>query len=651
MVAADYIVVILYAAGLIGVGVYFATKVRNSADMFAAGGRSPWWVSGLSGFMTMFSAGTFVVWGGIAYRYGFVAVSISLCYGVAALFVGWTIAGYWRKMGVTSAAEFLQLRYGRSIVQFYTWAQGLLLIFTLGGTVYALATIVCELIDLPIGWEETFLGFLREDQSGKLSVTWTSVIVLTAVVIVTMAGGLWAVLMTDVLQFIVLTVSVVFVVPLILMKAGGVGGFIESASATSVDEQGNHLLSPIAWNYSWWFLLGWVIVHYFKIGGEWAFVQRFTCVPSSRDARKSAYIFGVMYLVSPLFWMLPAMVYRTLEPIPAGLPPALVERIPATDLAKLSDADQAALAAGQWATLPAETIEPLRQRAINSLSERAYINACQSVLPAGMIGLMVAAMISATASMATTMLNVYAAAFTTEFYQRLIDPQATESRLIAVGRALTVVLGGVTMAGALIIPAFGTYTSYIVMITTALTIPLVLPTIWGLYSRRVGMASAWTTTVGATAIVLLVKFGLQGDSAWLAGFEWAAPLCELASRNTTVTDWVVGLCVPVMMLLGFEFAARGEHPGWVRVQAHRSQYAETPEAKSSPLPARISAYTVIGIGLMMAVLAATNLSAAEYQRDAVILALFALLLWVLGGTILLLTREKKLPGRQPQPAE
>jgi len=67
METVDYIVILLYILGIVGAGMVFAGKMKNSKEMFAAGGQSPWWVSGLSAFMTMFSAGTFVVWGGIAY--------------------------------------------------------------------------------------------------------------------------------------------------------------------------------------------------------------------------------------------------------------------------------------------------------------------------------------------------------------------------------------------------------------------------------------------------------------------------------------------------------------------------------------------------------------------------------------------------------
>ncbi len=91
MSIADYAVLAFYLTGIFFVGLLFTRKNKSSEDMFAAGGQSPWWTSGLSAFMTMFSANTFVVWGGIAYKYGMVAVMINLMYGVAALLVGFLL--------------------------------------------------------------------------------------------------------------------------------------------------------------------------------------------------------------------------------------------------------------------------------------------------------------------------------------------------------------------------------------------------------------------------------------------------------------------------------------------------------------------------------------------------------------------------------
>ncbi|MFG0255035.1 MAG: Na+:solute symporter, partial [Rhodopirellula sp. JB053] len=95
MTLTDYVVLLTYLLGIFAVGVGLSAKVKNTGDLFSAGGQSPWWASGLSAFMTLFSAGTFVVWGGISFRIGIVAVMINICYGVAAVLVGYFVAGHW----------------------------------------------------------------------------------------------------------------------------------------------------------------------------------------------------------------------------------------------------------------------------------------------------------------------------------------------------------------------------------------------------------------------------------------------------------------------------------------------------------------------------------------------------------------------------
>ena len=60
----DYIIILLYFLGLIAVSVVMSRKIKNSEDMFIAGRNSSWWLSGVSSYMTIFSASTFVVWGG-----------------------------------------------------------------------------------------------------------------------------------------------------------------------------------------------------------------------------------------------------------------------------------------------------------------------------------------------------------------------------------------------------------------------------------------------------------------------------------------------------------------------------------------------------------------------------------------------------------
>ena len=565
----DLLVIAFYVLGLVAMGALFARKMRNTRDMFAAGGQSPWWLSGLSAFMTMFSAGTFVVWGGIAYRHGLVAVSICTTLGLSALLAGWFLAGVWKRLGVDSAAEFLELRFGRSLVQFYLWLQGALGIFTMGGAVYALSVIICALVPLPEG------HWLADAATGNLSVTFASMIICVVVVAVCFIGGLWAVLMTDVLQFIILTASVLMVVPMLLARAGGAGGFIDAAP--------EGFFEPTNGEFTWWFLVGWVLIHFFKIGGEWAYVQRFTCVPTDRDAKKATWLFGVMYLVSPIFWMLPPMIFRTIDS--------------------------------------------------SAPHEQAYILACQLVLPTGLLGLMVAAMSSATASTATTVLNVYAGAFTTEVYQRLFRPQAPERELVLVGRVVTVLLGVVVAAGALLIPMLGTYTGWIISTTAMLTGPLVLPTIWGLFSRKIGLRTAWLVTLASATAGMVVKFGL-GKDGWFAATESLAGLARLVQSNARISEIVVGLSVPLLLLFWAERSIKTESAGWARVEERRRRQRDEKPVLPSHLPARLCGWSVVALALMLVVL--TLINGAQQGVVLPFAAGFALI----GGGVLWATRSR-----------
>jgi len=566
MTLLDLVVFALYLVGMVAMGSLFVRRMRNTSEMFNAGGQSPWWLSGLSAFMTTFSAGTFVVWGGIAYRHGMVGVSILFVIGIAALLVGWALAARWRAFGYDSAAAFLGDRFGRSIVLFYTWLHGTVGVFTMGGAVYALAVIVCALVPLPVG------HWLADPATGNLSVTLTSLMLCLMVVVITSTGGLWAVLMTDALQFIILTVAVVIVVPLILGEAGGIAGFVEQAP--------EGFFKPTSEEFSWVFLAGWTLVFFFKLGGEWAYVQRFACVPTARDARKSSYLFAVLYLISPLVWMAPPMVFRVLNP----------------------------------------DVNP----------EQAYILACQMVLPAGVLGLMIAAMCSATASMVTTQLNVFAGAFTSELYKGALRPKASDRELVIAGRVITLLLGGICVAGALLIPRLGTYTGYILGSVAMLTGPLVLPSIWGLYSRKIGLGTAWVVTAAGVIGAIVLKTGLSAQG-WLSGVSMLSGIHGWVQGNGRLAEMLVGTVLPLAILVSLELGLRRNHAGWERVSS-RTPTAGSRAGKPSPLPAILCAWSTLGTGLLMIVLAAFS------REDAVVILSFGAVMIVIGAGILLVTR-------------
>ena len=210
----DLLVIVAFLAVMVSIGYFSSKKNVDSKEMFAAGGKSPWWISGISAYMTMFSAGTFVVWGGVAYRLGVVAITISVSIGIGALIAGYLFAGKWKESGAESAAEFVGEKYGQGVLQMYTWLGITSRIVGVAVALYSVSVIVSSLI--PVSADNFFV-----DENGFFSANWLILIVGVVIVVYTALGGLRAVLITDLTQFIVLMFSVLMIVPMIYALGGG----------------------------------------------------------------------------------------------------------------------------------------------------------------------------------------------------------------------------------------------------------------------------------------------------------------------------------------------------------------------------------------------------------------------------------------------
>ncbi|WOO43698.1 sodium:solute symporter family transporter [Rubellicoccus peritrichatus] len=496
----DWLVIGLYFVGLLVVGALFARKNTSASEMFVAGRSSPWWLSGISAYMTMFSAGTFVVWGGITYEFGMVGPVICSVYGIAAFLAGRFFAGRWHDTRLSTAAEFVQLRFGKGSFNFYTLYRGLFLSVH-GLSLYALAVMLCPLMPLDEG------NFLRDPSTGNLSIDWACTILALIVITYTMIGGLWAVLMTDMLQFIVLSACVIVVVPLIVK----LGGSAEHIVANSPEG----FFLPTAPGFSWYFLVGWMLVNCFQLGAEWHFIQRHLCVPTAKDSRKAMYLFGWLYLITPFLWMAPPLIFRSID----------------------GSADP----------------------------QESYILACKAVLPAGLIGLMVAAMFSATASSLSSIMNMFAGVLTDDVYCKRIRPNATEAQSVKAGRVFTLLIGVYMLAGALILPRLGNYRDIIILIGSLIGSSVLLPTLWALFSKRVGQGVVWWTLFGGIGVSLIYKFGFQ-EGGWFEGIPAFAGIMSFVSAHHRECDLLVGVLAPLIILCIAEFSAKVESMEWKRFQ-------------------------------------------------------------------------------------
>ena len=499
----------------------FRRQKANLKTYFAAGGAMPWSISSLSLFMSFFSAGTFVVWGSIAYEYGMVAISIQLTMCLGGLLVGYLIAPAWRKTGSLTAAEFIRNRLGKKTQQFYTY---LVLFISLGYT-GAFLYPVARIINVSTGW----------------SITGSIIGLGLLIILYTAAGGLWAVVITDVLQFVVLTAAVLIVVPLALERVGGFTSFAETVPSDFF-----HLTNG---EYTWTFLLAFSIYNGIFIGGNWAYVQRYTSVKDAKSARKVGYLFSLLYLVSPFLWMIPPMLYRAIG----------------SDLSGLEN-------------------------------EGAYLLMCEAVLPAGMIGLMLGGMIFATASSVNTTLNLASAIFTNDLF-KIFKPQASEKQVMSVARMATVIFGLGTIGVALLVPAAGGIVEVVLSIGAVTGCSLYGPPIWALFSKRHTAVSILACTLMSLAINLFFKFG--------------SPLLFDLSLDRS-GEMLIGALLPFSLLAAYEVYAWTRHKisdEYVSyIQKKQNQTADQlledtmQSEKENSFGLKVLSYTLSAIGLLVGML-------------------------------------------------
>lgn len=548
----DFITIILFSIGVLVTGISFSRTGKDMKGFFAGGGNVPWGLSGLSLFMGFFSAGTFVVWGSIAYSYGLVAIVIQLTMAVAGFAVGTWFAPRWHRTRSLTAAEYITERYGADTQKIYTYIFLAVSIFTTGSFLYPVAKIV-----------EVSMG---------ISLT-TAILALGAFSMIYVAiGGLRGVVVTDVLQFIILFAAVIIVVPLSFGKIGGITELVSRAP--------EGFFRPFQGEYTPAFIFAFCIYNMFFLGGNWAYVQRYTSVKTERDSRKVGWLFGTLYLISPVLWMLPPMIYRIYNPALTGL-----------------------------------------------RTEDAYLLMCKETMPDGLLGLMLGGMIFATASSLNATLNISAGVFTNDIFRRL-RPQASDSTLMRVARISTLGFGALAIVVALLIKSMGGIVNVVISVAALTGVPIYLPVIWSLFSKRQTSRTVLGVTFTSLAINLVFKF----VTPYLFGFS--------LNRGA---EMMVGSLVPVALLAVIELVLRikgSTDPGYEAYLAARDRRVQN-ECPANPESVRqTNRFTmkVLGIGITAAgaVISALGMLSDEYW--AIPVAVGAVI--VLTGFILLLKSRK-----------
>jgi SSS family transporter len=448
---ADYAVIAGFFVVLMAVGLFYAGRMQDLRDFFSGGRQVPWWLSGISLYMTTFSAFTFVAYSAIAYKDGFVAVTVWWFSVPGCLLSAWFLASRWRRATNTSPVEYLEKRFGPQLRQCFSWFGIPLIVLDDALKLF----VIGKMISVSLGLE------------GTVGTTWAIVICGLIMVSYTLLGGLWAVLITDFVQFVVMGIAVLVLAPLALSKAGGLAAIAEKVPA--------EMRGITSETYSWPWLLAFSVILALTFATKWPYVQRYYAARDDRDARRVGYLVAALTIVLPPLLFFPAFAARVFLP----------------DIADTN------------------TVYPML---------------CRELLPVGMMGILLAAMFAATMSMLSSDYNSAASVITNDILKRLVMPNASDKALVVVARLATLVVGLVAMVLAVLLAqaeGLEDLVKYMARLFAAMLPPIALPMIAGLVSRRASNGGALLGFfLGAVCAIGAYIVGGQEDYGYLRTVQY-----------------------------------------------------------------------------------------------------------------------------------
>ena len=385
----NYAVVALYFAGMVAMGFWFMRRNRSADAYFKGCGRIPWWVVSLSIYATMFSSITFISIPALSYltdcRYFAISFGILLLAPVVTRFY----LPFFRKLNLTSAYEYLEVRFNLACRLFASAAFILFMVARTAIVTYLPAIALSAVLDVDVN---------------------VSILIVTAITILYCTlGGVEAVIWSDFVQSMILIGGTLAIYAyLVFGTDGGVGGFLSLGMAA---EKFRIFDFALDWSKPvfWVVFVGGLVANLASYTSDQCVVQRYMTTRDEKGAAKSIMFNGVLSFVNCfVFFTLGVALWTFFRSHPEMLDVTMPKN---------------------------DSVFPL------------FIG---KVLPPGFSGLILAAVAAATMSTLSTNLNSASSAFTTDFYARL-RKNASEAAKLRCGRIATVVTGLLGGAFALVL--------------------------------------------------------------------------------------------------------------------------------------------------------------------------------------------------------
>ena len=492
----DLAVILIFLSVCIGIGIYCSRRSKSSESYFLAGRKMPGWIVGFSLMATLISSMTFMASPGFAFVSDWRYLPGSFLFVVAIIYGVTLFMPIFRRNNINSAYEYLERRFGRWARVYAAIGYILMQIARLGLVLYTISLAVHVMLGPKLG--------------DVISMQWVIIILGVAVSVYTIAGGLEAVMWTDLLNGFALMIGGLICLPIVVK--GVPGGFGEIMSVAHTDGK---LIPKEILEFSFTKETVWMMLFPAFFNALWCTeqttVQRYIAPKTEREAKKAMFTSFVT--------VVPVWVYFTFIGTAIYV---------------------------FYKTNPSPVIDQIARE-----PEKVLPFFVLTQVPAGLAGFVIAGLIAAATSSLDSSINACASTVTNDFYHAIYAPNKDDRHYLVFGRWMSVVFGVVMIALALIIHGSRTKTvqDLQMIFTQVLTAGLFALFILGIVTRRVGSLSALI----ATAITVVVAcLWLYLDSAagkemfptvsqWLPNKFWFGTICNIL---LFVLAWLIGFVVP-----------------------------------------------------------------------------------------------------------
>lgn len=444
----DLVIVGVYMAVLVLIGLAFGRLVQSGSDYFKAGAKGSWWMVGSSMFMSGISAYTFVGNAAGIYRSGWSPFAIYLANVLSFILGVVCLAAWYRQMRVVTYAEVIKQRFGKVAEQIVAH----LLVFNgfmwAGVGLYTLAVFITPLVPgIPVQGLIIGVGMI--------------------VVIYCTVGGNWAVMANDFVQGLVLIIVTIIVTVLCFIHAGGIGEFFSAVSHSDAAADLKFITAAPEGQTAWTAKYGlfWIFItftlQFFNQSSLFQGVRYFSA-KDGREAAKASLFAGILMVMGLLVFFVPPIYARVFL-------------------------ESEVLAMHE---VPAKAME------------YSYSVASYNLLPKGTFSIMIVAIFAAAISSLDTGLNRNAALIIRDLlpgYRKLMRKNPLNpDREVILGKITTILGGCVVMGVALIYAAISTASIFDIMLTVIaqLISPQIIPLMLFLFIRKVPKWSILSSLIG-----------------------------------------------------------------------------------------------------------------------------------------------------------